>query len=369
MEKLAAAAGLGVVVVSGGATRAESVAAALALVETELVVIHDAARPLVSAATVDAVLARLRRSPGVDGVIAATPVTDTIKRVEGQTIVATEDRSALWAAQTPQAFRVAALRQAHAAAGMRRPRHGRGEPDRAGGRHGRRRVVRRDEPEGHDAGGPATGRGPARLAASAAEPRGPPAQSRSGRRRGRCRGSRRRTERRCRSPRRMRHERRDVDQGSAHRESVRELPYAYISRVLTDYHVHLREDDDHAPRGRGGVHSSQRRAVPGGRIGGRNRRAWRVGAHPPVSPGTRPLDASRLGGERSRRPPGLLRVRALDTDSPRHRDGLRPRGRGPHRRAARPLRLRLRDRLGALRRRPRRGRRRVRHLAERPKRG
>ncbi len=101
----------------GGTTRAESVAAALARVETELVLIHDAARPLVTSELIEAVIDALRTNPAVDGVIAAAPLTDTIKRVEGKAIVATEDRAALWAAQTPQAFRTAALREAIAAAG------------------------------------------------------------------------------------------------------------------------------------------------------------------------------------------------------------------------------------------------------------
>ena len=107
----------GVAVVTGGATRSESVAAAIERVRSEIVVIHDAARPLVSPELIQAVVDALRTNSAVDGVIAATPVTDTIKRVEGHAIVATEDRSALWAAQTPQAFRAAALRAAIAAAG------------------------------------------------------------------------------------------------------------------------------------------------------------------------------------------------------------------------------------------------------------
>jgi 2-C-methyl-D-erythritol 4-phosphate cytidylyltransferase len=102
--------------VPGGETRAESVAAALETVGTEVVLIHDAARPLVTVELIDAVLSRLAEL-GVDGVIAAAPVTDTIKRVEGKTIVGTEDRSVLWAAQTPQAFRTVVLRQAIGAAG------------------------------------------------------------------------------------------------------------------------------------------------------------------------------------------------------------------------------------------------------------
>ncbi len=103
--------------VDGGRTRAESVARALAHVETDLVVIHDAARPLVTPELIDAVLDRLASTPDADGVVAACPVTDTIKRVEGRTVLATEDRSTLWAAQTPQAFRTAALREAIETAG------------------------------------------------------------------------------------------------------------------------------------------------------------------------------------------------------------------------------------------------------------
>jgi 2-C-methyl-D-erythritol 4-phosphate cytidylyltransferase len=102
-------------VVAGGETRAESVRNALARVETELVVIHDAARPLATPSLVDCVLRRLCEDHDADGVIAATPVTDTVKRVDGATITATESREALWGAQTPQAFRTAALRRATAA--------------------------------------------------------------------------------------------------------------------------------------------------------------------------------------------------------------------------------------------------------------
>jgi len=115
------------VAVEGGATRAESVAVALALVETELVVIHDAARPLVSPQLIDAVLAKLMTRPDAQGVIAATAITDTVKRAReprtatgetergGPTIAKTESRDHLWAAQTPQAFRTAALREAYGA--------------------------------------------------------------------------------------------------------------------------------------------------------------------------------------------------------------------------------------------------------------
>ncbi len=111
-------------VVAGGETRAESVANALERAETDLVVIHDAARPLITPALIDSVLGKLRDSPDADGVIAAAPLADTVKRAReprpakgefpsgGPTVAKTESRDHLWAAQTPQAFRTAALREA-----------------------------------------------------------------------------------------------------------------------------------------------------------------------------------------------------------------------------------------------------------------
>jgi len=105
----------GNVVVAGGATRSASVRAGLAAVpaEAEIIVVHDAARPLAAAALWDAVVAAVRG--GADGAICAVPVTDTVKRVEGAVVVETIDRTHLVAVQTPQAFRAAALRAAHAA--------------------------------------------------------------------------------------------------------------------------------------------------------------------------------------------------------------------------------------------------------------
>lgn len=118
-------------VVPGGATRAQSVANALEAVGTECVAIHDAARPLLTPQLVEALVADLAANPEADGVIAAAPVTDTVKRAvknpSGQlgtdtvpnrplAIERTEDRSQLWGAQTPQVFRTAALRAALAAA-------------------------------------------------------------------------------------------------------------------------------------------------------------------------------------------------------------------------------------------------------------
>jgi 2-C-methyl-D-erythritol 4-phosphate cytidylyltransferase len=114
-------------VVDGGATRAQSVANALAAVGTELVAIHDAARPLVTPELIEGVLATLAADPEAAGAIAATPVTDTIKRTSAPqmndsgpvgghnasfVVEETVDRSRLWAAQTPQVFRVEALRRA-----------------------------------------------------------------------------------------------------------------------------------------------------------------------------------------------------------------------------------------------------------------
>lgn len=104
----------GVDVVTGAATRSESVAAALLRVQTDLVVVHDAARPLVTHGLIDAVVEALTAEPGIDGVVAAAPVADTVKEAgDDRVIEATLDRSRLWAAQTPQAFRTEALRQAH----------------------------------------------------------------------------------------------------------------------------------------------------------------------------------------------------------------------------------------------------------------
>ena len=115
----------GLIEVDGGATRAESVANALEAVETELVAIHDAARPLVTSELIEAVVAALAGDPKADGAIAATPVTDTIKQVEPSSapgpadsalvVESTVDRDRLWAAQTPQVFRADALRRALAA--------------------------------------------------------------------------------------------------------------------------------------------------------------------------------------------------------------------------------------------------------------
>jgi len=97
--------------VAGGATRSESVRNALdAAPEATIAVVHDAARPLVTVDLVRRCLDAL--DEGYDGVIAAIPVTDTVKEVEKGDVVRTPNRSRLWAAQTPQVFRADALRSA-----------------------------------------------------------------------------------------------------------------------------------------------------------------------------------------------------------------------------------------------------------------
>jgi 2-C-methyl-D-erythritol 4-phosphate cytidylyltransferase len=104
-------------VVAGAGERSQSVANALGRVETELVAVHDAARPLVTAELIDAVVHALAADAGADAVIAAAPVADTLKRAGGPAFEVSEtiDRDGLWAVQTPQAFGADALRRALAA--------------------------------------------------------------------------------------------------------------------------------------------------------------------------------------------------------------------------------------------------------------
>ena len=101
-------------VVAGGATRAESVAAGLAEVPDEALVIlvHDAARPLVTDAVIERVIGGL--ADGSAGAVPTLPVSDTIKSVDRGLVVETVDRSALVAVQTPQAFVAQRLRAAYA---------------------------------------------------------------------------------------------------------------------------------------------------------------------------------------------------------------------------------------------------------------
>ncbi|HYD68828.1 bifunctional 2-C-methyl-D-erythritol 4-phosphate cytidylyltransferase/2-C-methyl-D-erythritol 2,4-cyclodiphosphate synthase [Azospirillum sp.] len=114
----AAVAGLGLPEpVAGGATRQDSVRNGLEALAAgspddapDLVLIHDAARPLIDPDTVSAVIAALDTTPGA---IAAVPVTDTLKRGAGGVSAGTVDRAGLWRAQTPQGFRFADILAAH----------------------------------------------------------------------------------------------------------------------------------------------------------------------------------------------------------------------------------------------------------------
>jgi 2-C-methyl-D-erythritol 4-phosphate cytidylyltransferase len=103
--------------VEGGATRSASVRSGLASVpeSCDVILVHDAARPLASSALFEAVTAAV--SAGADGAVPGLPVTDTIKRVLDGRVVETVSRSNLVAVQTPQAFRADALRRAHAGGG------------------------------------------------------------------------------------------------------------------------------------------------------------------------------------------------------------------------------------------------------------
>jgi 2-C-methyl-D-erythritol 4-phosphate cytidylyltransferase len=100
-------------VVVGGPSRSRSVANGLAAVpEAAIVVVHDAARPLVTAELVDRSVSQLERW-GCDAAIAAARATDTIKEADsGGRVTATLERSSLWAIQTPQVFRAESLRKA-----------------------------------------------------------------------------------------------------------------------------------------------------------------------------------------------------------------------------------------------------------------
>ena len=98
--------------VRGGESRSASVRNAVeAAPEASTFVVHDAARPLVTRDLVERCIGAIE--PGIDGAIAAVPMTDTVKEVapDGR-VMRTLDRSTLWAIQTPQVFRAEILRQA-----------------------------------------------------------------------------------------------------------------------------------------------------------------------------------------------------------------------------------------------------------------
>jgi 2-C-methyl-D-erythritol 4-phosphate cytidylyltransferase len=104
-------------VIAGGPSRQSSVRAALAAVpdDVDVVVVHDAARPFGSPSLFDAVIGAVIAG-GEAGAIPVIPVPDTVKRVDDGLVIGTEPREGLVLAQTPQAFGIAALRDAHARA-------------------------------------------------------------------------------------------------------------------------------------------------------------------------------------------------------------------------------------------------------------
>ncbi|MDQ1468119.1 MAG: 2-C-methyl-D-erythritol 4-phosphate cytidylyltransferase [Actinomycetota bacterium] len=103
----------GVVVAVGGATRSDSVRAGLAAVpaDVEVVIVHDAARPLASRRLFDLVVKAV--VDGADGAVPALAVSDTVKRVRDDRVIETVARDGLVVVQTPQAFRAGVLRAAH----------------------------------------------------------------------------------------------------------------------------------------------------------------------------------------------------------------------------------------------------------------
>ncbi|MCJ7745534.1 MAG: 2-C-methyl-D-erythritol 4-phosphate cytidylyltransferase [Actinobacteria bacterium] len=104
--------GKAVAVAAGGPTRQESVYLALEEIpdDSGTVVVHDGARPLVTPDMIEAACSAAR---GEEAVITAVPLTDTVKQVEGGRVIHTPDREKLVAVQTPQAFSLQLLREAH----------------------------------------------------------------------------------------------------------------------------------------------------------------------------------------------------------------------------------------------------------------
>ena len=101
-----------VVVVPGGGMRQDSVWLALQAVprNADIIVVHDAVRPLITRGLIDAVVGAVA---GSGAAICALPINETVKRVRQDVVEATLDRSELWSVQTPQAFRADLLREAH----------------------------------------------------------------------------------------------------------------------------------------------------------------------------------------------------------------------------------------------------------------
>lgn len=103
-------------VVAGGDTRQRSVAAGLAALssESDMIAVHDGARPLITATVITAALEALRSDTSLDGIVVGHPSFDTAKVVDPDLrVTGTPERTSLWMAQTPQVFRAQVLRRAH----------------------------------------------------------------------------------------------------------------------------------------------------------------------------------------------------------------------------------------------------------------
>ncbi|MBI5231907.1 MAG: 2-C-methyl-D-erythritol 4-phosphate cytidylyltransferase [Coriobacteriales bacterium] len=114
------AAGRAVAVAPSGPSRQDSVMSGLQAIEgtPDAVIVHDGARPLATSALIEQVLRSLSDRPDADGVIVGHPSVDTVKVVDVDVVHETPDRARLWSIQTPQVFRMHALRTAYMAAAV-----------------------------------------------------------------------------------------------------------------------------------------------------------------------------------------------------------------------------------------------------------
>jgi 2-C-methyl-D-erythritol 4-phosphate cytidylyltransferase len=147
-----------VLIAEGGRQRSDSVRAGLSAVpdEADVIAVHDGARPLFGRHVFLDCLAALDGADGADGAVPATAVVDTLKRADGDgRVLRTVDRRELWAVQTPQVFRAAALRARRERLDRRRRRARAGRRDRGGG------ALHSGQRQDHHARRPAAGRGPA----------------------------------------------------------------------------------------------------------------------------------------------------------------------------------------------------------------
>ena len=107
-----------VVMAAAGAIRQESSFAGISEIpdKYEFIAIHDGARPLVTPELIGHALSALRGNLDADGAVVGFPSIDTLKMVNGHSVIGTPDRAAFWVAQTPQVFRSPIIREAHALA-------------------------------------------------------------------------------------------------------------------------------------------------------------------------------------------------------------------------------------------------------------